>query len=41
VTIEKLLPLKSLQPGDYKLRMKITDDNSRQTLTSGATFQVK
>jgi hypothetical protein len=38
VTIEKLLPLSSLEPGQYTLKMKITDRNRNQTLTSTATF---
>jgi hypothetical protein len=40
VTIEKLLPLKSLEPGKYRLNMKVTDKNSNQTLTPSATFSV-
>jgi GWxTD domain-containing protein len=40
VTVEKLLPLKSLQPGVYTLKMKITDRNRNQTLTPTAQFTV-
>lgn len=40
VTIEKLLPLKSLVPGQYLLKLKITDKNSNQVLTPSATFTV-
>lgn len=40
VTIEKLLPLKQLEPGQYTLRMKVTDRNRNQTLTPTATFTV-
>jgi len=40
VTIEKLLPLKSLEPGQYTIRMKVTDRNRNQTLTPSATFSV-
>ncbi len=40
VTIEKLLPLQSLEPGQYQLRMKVTDKNSNQTLTPSTTFTV-
>jgi hypothetical protein len=40
VTIEKLLPLTSLEPGQYVLRMKVTDRNRNQTLTPTATFTV-
>jgi len=40
VTIEKLLPLKSLAPGEYTLRLKVTDKNRNQTLTPSATFTV-
>lgn len=40
VTIEKLLPLQSLEPGQYQLRLKVTDKNRNQTLTPSATFTV-
>lgn len=40
VTIEKLLPLKTLEPGKYTLRMKVTDRKRNQTLTPTATFTV-
>lgn len=40
VTIEKLLPLKALAPGQYTLRMKVTDKNRNETLTPTATFTV-
>src|SRR5690242_14632750 len=40
VTIEKLLPLKTLKPGQYTLKMKVTDRNRNQTLTPTATFTV-
>ena len=40
VTIEKLLPLKSLTPGQYLLKLKVTDKNSNQILTPSTTFTV-
>jgi len=40
VTIEKLLPLQTLKPGQYTLKMRITDRNRNQTLTPTATFTV-
>ena len=40
MTIERFLPLKSLLPGQYTLRMKITDKNRNQTLTPSAKFTV-
>jgi GWxTD domain-containing protein len=40
VTVEKLLPLNSLAPGTYTLRVKITDKNRNQTLTPSAQFTV-
>jgi GWxTD domain-containing protein len=40
VTVEKLLPLGSLAPGAYTLRVKITDKNRNQTLTPSAQFTV-
>jgi hypothetical protein len=40
VTIQRLLPLKDLAPGQYTLRMKITDKNRKQVLTPSAQFTV-
>jgi GWxTD domain-containing protein len=40
LTIEKVLPLASLDPGDYTLKIKITDSNSNQVLTPSARFKV-
>ena len=40
VTIEKLLPLSTLLPGSYTLKMKVTDRKRNQTLTPTATFTV-
>jgi GWxTD domain-containing protein len=40
VTVEKLLPLAKLQPGQYTLKLKITDRNRKQTLTPTAQFTV-
>jgi len=42
VTIEKLLPLADLDPGQYKLNIKVTDKlrNPNQSLTQSATFTV-
>jgi GWxTD domain-containing protein len=42
VTISKQLPLKSLQPGQYTLAVKVTDNVSKQSLApSSSTFQVE
>jgi hypothetical protein len=42
VTIEKLLPLSDLDPGQYKLNIKVTDKlrSPNQTLTQSATFTI-
>ncbi|HZT36383.1 MAG TPA: GWxTD domain-containing protein [Bryobacteraceae bacterium] len=40
ITIQKLLPLKSLEPGSYTLRLKVQDKVRNQTLTPTATFTV-
>ena len=40
MTIEKLLPLQSLQPGRYVLRLKINDKVKNQTLTQSAEFSI-
>lgn len=39
-TIEQLLPLKTLEPGQYELKMKVTDKIRNQTLTPSAKFTV-
>jgi GWxTD domain-containing protein len=40
ITVEKLLPLKNLAPGQYTLRLKVTDKTRNQTLTPSAQFTV-
>lgn len=40
MTVEKLLPLKSFEPGSYTLRMKVVDKLRNQTITPTATFTV-
>ncbi|MBM3745640.1 MAG: GWxTD domain-containing protein [Acidobacteria bacterium] len=40
VTVEKLLPLQSLEPGQYTLKLKVTDKNRNQVLTPRATFTI-
>ena len=40
VTVQKLLPLNSLEPGSYTLRLKVEDKVRNQTLTPTATFTV-
>jgi GWxTD domain-containing protein len=40
LTIEKLLPLKTLEPGQYTLRLKVTDKNRNQTLTQQSDFTI-
>ena len=40
VTIEKLLPLQNLEPGQYTLKMKVIDNIKKQTLTPSASFTV-
>jgi GWxTD domain-containing protein len=40
ITIEKLLPLQSLEPGQYILKLKITDSFRNQTLTQSASFTI-
>jgi len=41
VTVEKLLPLQSLEPGQYTLKMKVVDRNRNQTLSPTASFTVQ
>jgi GWxTD domain-containing protein len=40
VTIEKLLPLNSLEPGNYTLKVKAFDKNRNQTVEQQGTFTV-
>jgi hypothetical protein len=40
VTIEKILPLRALDPGQYTLKVKITDKTNNQVLTPTSTFTV-
>ncbi|MCZ2074915.1 MAG: GWxTD domain-containing protein [Bryobacteraceae bacterium] len=40
VTIEKLLPLQTMEPGKYTIKLKVTDKNTNQVLTPEATFTV-
>lgn len=40
VIIEKMLPLNSLEPGTYELRMKVKDHVTEDELTPTATFKV-
>jgi GWxTD domain-containing protein len=40
VTVEKLLPLKNLQPGDYTIKIRVLDKNSNQTLAPSAQFTI-
>jgi hypothetical protein len=40
VTVEKVLPLKTLAPGDYTFRLKVVDKLRNQTLTQAAKFTV-
>ena len=40
IVVEKLLPLSELKPGQYTLKIKVTDKKRNQTLTPSATFTV-
>jgi len=40
IVIEKLLPLQSLEPGQYTLKVKVVDKKRNQTVTPSATFTV-
>jgi len=40
VTVEKKLPLKTLTPGKYTLKMTVTDKLKNQSLTPSAPFTV-
>jgi hypothetical protein len=38
--IEKILPLQNLEPGEYTLKMKVTDKVRNESLTREAIFKV-
>jgi GWxTD domain-containing protein len=40
LVVEKLLPLQEFTPGQYTIRMKVTDKKRNQTLTPSAVFTV-
>lgn len=40
ITVEKILPLKNLEPGQYTIRMKVMDRNRNQTVNPSATFTI-
>jgi len=40
VTIEKLLPLKDLEPGQYMLKIKVVDKKRNQTVNQSAAFTI-
>ena len=40
ITVEKLLPLEKMQPGNYELKMHVVDKNRNQTVTPSANFTV-
>jgi len=40
ITIDRVLPLNSLAPGQYTIRVKVTDKNRNQVLTPSAQFTV-
>jgi len=40
MVVEKGLPLQDFAPGDYTLRIKVTDKKRNETLTPSATFTV-
>ena len=41
VTLEKSLPLGSLEPGTYRITIKVNDNVSKQTITPSARFAVE
>ena len=41
ITIEKLVNLDKLQPGDYKIEVTVTDNVAKSTITPSAKFTVK
>lgn len=40
ITLEKMLPLESLEPGRYELEIKVTDQLANRTITPKASFTI-
>jgi hypothetical protein len=40
-TLEKQMPLSALQPGQYKVQIKVTDNLKKQTVSPSTTFDVR
>lgn len=41
ITLQKTLPLRSLQPGKYTVQIKVTDNVKKQTVAPTATFELR
>jgi uncharacterized protein (DUF2141 family) len=41
ITLQKTMPLKSLEPGKYTVQIKVTDNVKKQTVTPVATFELR
>ena len=41
MTLEKMIPLESLEPGQYKLQVKVTDRINKRSIAPTATFTVE
>jgi len=41
ITLQKKMPLNSLQPGKYSVQIKVTDNVKNQTITQTDTFEVR
>ena len=41
LTVEKSLPIAGLQPGKYKVTIKVNDENSKQEIAQSAPFVVE
>jgi len=41
ITLQKTMPLKSLQPGKYTVQIKVTDSIKKQTVSPTATFELR
>ena len=40
ITLEKILPLSSFEPGEYKLSIRITDNVRQQTVSPSTRFRI-
>jgi len=41
ITLQKTMPLKSLEPGKYTVQIKVTDNVTKQSVSPAASFELR